>query len=84
MSTEEAQRPAPWTPFYFEGNLGWGMIWTPKDWEFIKEQYKDQGIDLGRALQGYHSYKEPRFGFYSEYTGPKTLGEWAKEQGMTL
>jgi hypothetical protein len=74
-----------WTPFYFEGNEAWGLIEKPEDWERIKREYAAHApyTDLKSALRG-KDYSEPRFGFYAEYAGPQTLGEWAKEQGMEL
>jgi len=75
-----------WVPFYFEGNLAWGWINTPEDWERVKFYYKDQ-CDPSLAKQ-WNNTDAPRdytsFGFYTEYNGTTTLKEWAEKLNMSL
>lgn len=82
---------SPWKIFYFDGNQAWGLIESPEEWQRIVGEYKahsDTEPDfLRRARFNPRSVKEsgiPAFGFYGEYTGPLTLGEWADQNGMSL
>jgi len=73
-----------WIPFWFDGNQGFGMMDTPELWEIIKAAYARIHSDPLDALQAPTVDGIVRFGFYPEYKGPRTLREWAKENGITL
>jgi len=78
MSSQE------WTPFYFEGNQWRGLVDGPEKWAELRSTYKKytdvlfakENPDTGRDV--------PSFGFYVEYDGDRTLGQWAKEVGLEL
>jgi len=72
-----------WVSFYFEGNLAWGEINTPEEWERIKKAYKDTSVNLYYAKNNPKNTK-PCFGLYSEYNGNENLGEFAEQHGMNI
>jgi hypothetical protein len=67
------------TPFYFEGNMYYDLIDSKEKFNDLVEAYKGHG-DLGLAKEyvGDMPRNEIAFGFYSEYQGKQTLGEWMK------
>jgi len=84
-----------WRPFYFDGNQVFDEINSREDWREVVEIYKEiHRLDdrecadfLRRAKYNPGSeerYGMPRFGFYAEYIGPKTLGEWADREKVNL
>jgi len=74
-----------WKTFYFEGNLYFGFIESPEDWEKVKLAYKGTDINLLEArVNPISTYPLIHFGFYIEYDGKLTLGEWAKENKIKL
>jgi hypothetical protein len=84
MSNKQKIDPS-WVPFYFEGNLAWGWINTPEDWERVKFQYKDQfDPSLAKQYNGVTTRGYASFGFYTEYNGTITLKEWAEKLNMSL
>ena len=76
-----------WTPFWFEGNLAFGLVDSIERWEEIRAAYKEHAptIDLLTAKHDIRKSKHyPCFGFYAEYKDEPTLGEWTKEHDMKL
>lgn len=82
-----------WIPFFFDGDLYFNMVETPEDWAQCLEIYAvnnhttvDRFVkeNLLEAKRCPRIKEYPRFGFYMEYTGPETLGEWAAKEGMPL
>lgn len=74
-----------WTLFWFDGNLGFGVISSPEDWERIVTAYSGDLRGLLAAKEDPDTQRGlPSFGFYLEYNGQRTLGEWAAQQGMDL
>ncbi len=82
-----------WTPFHFDGNLWFGEVNTPEDWQDVLKTYEEGWHEseeqlrhdlLNKVRRGpdLPSYM-PRFGLYTEYTG-QTLGEWAESVDMKL
>ncbi len=72
-----------WKPFYFEGNLAWGWINNPQEWKRIQEAYKNSSVILTSAKRNLNN-KRDAFGFYHEYNGDETLGEFFKLHNMNL
>ncbi len=74
-----------WKRFFFDGNLYTGLIQSSEDWKKVKEAYR-VGPDPKKAkvFTGSENTDLPKFGFYMEYTGILTLGEWAKVNDMAL
>ncbi len=72
-----------WETFWFEGNLAWGRIESPEDWERIQVAYID-GPDLSSAQRFDNASSGPYFGFASECRGKETLGEFAEKNGMKI
>jgi hypothetical protein len=74
-----------WVPFWFEGNQAWGMIYSPGDWQRIKEAYPDTDLRMAKESIVYsQEICKPYFGFRRECEGPKTLGEFFAENGMEI
>lgn len=73
-----------WTFFFFQGNLAWGLITSPKEWKRIREIYIGEiGLeDLKKARQDDYS-SDNSFG-YASYCNGITLGEFAEQNGMEL
>lgn len=80
--------PQVWKTFYFEGNQIWGDIDSPEKWREVLREYKKVGYDLTmlRRCKENPDTKRgmPAFGYYSEYKGPRTLGEWADAEEIDL
>ena len=72
-----------WKPFWFEGNLAWGWIDSPEEWERIKGAYKNQSFDLSRARR-FDGADRNYFGFASECRGKESLLDFAKKHNMEL
>ena len=70
-----------WTKFWFEGNLGWGLIKSSSDWKRIKDSYKDTNLSSAKKWGG---ASIPYFGFAVECRGKETLGEFFKKNGMEI
>lgn len=58
--------------FYFDGNLRWGWFHSPTDVIDLLKYYDykmlRQALSLNKSSES--------FGFYSEYDGDETFGEW--------
>ncbi|MFA6437511.1 MAG: hypothetical protein WC242_00370 [Candidatus Paceibacterota bacterium] len=73
-----------WLPFYFNGH---GPINSRDDWEKVLIEYlENSGIKrIKQARIDSHAKSSiPYFGLTARYDGNKTLGEWAKENGIDL
>ena len=78
-----------WKSFYLDGIPGRILIDSPEDWKNVVNLYKvsrDAGVETLRAAKEDpdNCLSMPSFGFFWEYTGPLTLGQWADQQGMNL
>lgn len=65
-------------PFYFEGNLYFQYIQTPEDVKELLKAYDYKTLRQAKSLGSKKLSKKekPSFGFYLEYDGLTTLGEW--------
>lgn len=65
-------------PFYFEGNMCWGFIETPEQiFDFLLKNYTFEQIRKAKVNpDSLYADNFLKFGFYSEYNGDLTLGEW--------
>lgn len=82
---KENEMKTQWKRFWFEGDFAFRFVNNKKDWQQIKDTYRNcnQGyVDLLNAQQ--HSDGSDSFGFYTEYSGKRTLREFAQENGMDL
>lgn len=67
-------------PFYFNGNQFFGHVKTPEDIKMLLSCYdyntirKAQVKDIGLS----------DFGFYAEYNGNLTLGEWIDKNNLGI
>lgn len=80
-----------WVPFFFDGNAHFGEITSPEEWKKALADYQKVGknvqllMERARRLPNdVEKYGKPMFGFYAEYTGPETLGEWAAKEDINL
>jgi hypothetical protein len=77
-----------WVPFWFEGNMWFGIVEGPKELAELLDTYAKVGYDLvdlmgAKECAGdYNKKKVPKFGFGPECMGSRTLGEFLKENGM--
>lgn len=79
-----------WTTFYFDGNMAWGLVDSPAEWERIKEAYRTAPgghatpSDLldAKNCPNRREGLPPLFGFVIECNGPQTLREFFAEHGM--
>lgn len=77
-----------WTPFYFDGNLAFGIVDSPAQWERLKQAYRDSPggypspADLLEAKNCPRERGLPKFGFVVECDGPQTLRDFFVEHGM--
>lgn len=78
----------PWVSFYFDGNLAFGIVDSPEEWERIKQAYRDAPgghatpADLLTARNCPRARGLPKFGFVVECDGPQTLGDFFSEHGL--
>lgn len=67
-------------PFTFDGNLYFGDIDSPDDVKKLLTAYDYLTIRKAKELGEEYSYRDKddkkSFGFYYEYQGKLTLGEW--------
>lgn len=78
-------------PFYFEGNQAWGLIDSHNRlMALIKSHMHSHYTTAHEAISfikrakhrpGSRHNTEHAFGFYPEYNGDLTLGEWMKQVG---
>lgn len=76
-----------WKPFHFEGNLAWGLVDSLSEWERIKIAYGNDTEKLSRARRLNRELIRTtvdNYGFYSEYNGEKTLGEFFTKNNMIM
>lgn len=71
------------TPFYFEGNMYFGLIDSKETFNELMKAYRGHAdISTARAYDGSMPMDKPSFGFYSEYRGKQTLGQWMKQNNI--
>ena len=71
-----------WIPFWFEGNLAWGLIETVEQWQKIETAYAGNSNPLF-AKRNEFTYR-PYFGFRTECMGDETLLGWIKKLNHPL
>ena len=74
----------PFKKFYFEGNLRWGNFNNPDDVRDLLKYYNYEELRKARIIPGYEEIEKPCFGFYSEYCGKLTLGEWIDKNNQEI
>ena len=82
----------PWVPFFFEGNLFFGRIEEPEEWDELRAAYSDmtddQLLDAKFATYGGSTDQAERrvkkYGFRHECDGERTLRDHFTEHGMTV
>ena len=81
-----------WTTFYFDGNLAFGIVDSPAEWDRVKSAYREfkggcptpaELLDA-RNCQDRREGSLPKFGFVIECNGPQTLREFFSEHGMEI
>ena len=75
-----------WKKFHFDGNLAWGFVDSPEEWERILRAYD---LNLSDLLDTQSSKTDdgngnPKFGFVVECNQKPTLGEWADKNSIDL
>lgn len=77
-----------WVPFWFEGNMWFGMVESPKEWAEVLDAYVKVNYNLADLMGAKectgseNSKKVPKFGFAIECRGDRTLGKFFEENGM--
>lgn len=72
-------------PFWFDGNQWFGFVDTPEKAKDLLKYYSYEEIRRARCVVGgFNSKSVARFGFYSEYRGDLTLGEWIDKNDQKL
>jgi hypothetical protein len=74
----------PWTRFWFEGNLFFGWINGPEDWQRLREEYSGKTDNQLLAAKRFFGASKPNFGFRMEHKGPGTLKDFFEENGMEV
>lgn len=74
---------AKFISFYFEGNLRWGHFNTPDDVKDLLKSYNYQELRKAQSYSGSLEGNKPSFGFYSEYDGELTLGQWIDKNNLS-
>lgn len=82
----------PKKPFYFDGNQWTGFVDSEARWQALLKAYErvTSGPIEARATvlranalrEGESKQRRPAFGFYLEYTGKQTLGEWLESLSL--
>lgn len=86
----ERQGKQGWTPFYFDGNLAFGIVDSPAEWELIKQAYREAPgghatpAELLEAQNCPRDRGLPKFGFVVECDGPQTLRDFFVQHGMDI
>ena len=76
-----------WKTFVFKGNKFSALIDSWTRWAEAVLAYENyKGISfLRKAKESLDATTGmPEFGFYDAHTGPRTLGEWADQNGIDL
>lgn len=77
-----------WVPFWFEGNMWFGMVDSPKKWAELIETYSEVKYSVADLMEAKECVRSklnkacPKFGFAIECNGTKTLGNFFQENGM--
>ena len=74
----------PWTRFWFEGNLFFGWINGPEDWQRLRDAYPDYSDERLFAAKRFFGASKPNFGFRIEHKGPGTLKDFFEDNGMEI
>lgn len=78
----EATMKNKWIPFWFEGNLAWGNIDSPAEWEKITDAYTGECNPISGKRNEISD--RPYFGFRAECMGGETILGWAKKLNHPL
>lgn len=72
-------------PFWFDGNQWFGFVDTPKKAKDLLKYYNYEEIRRARCVgKKFDSKLVARFGFYNEYRGDLTLGQWIDKNDQKL
>lgn len=80
----------PWVTFYFDGNLAFGIVDSPAEWERIKQAYREAPgghATPAELLESRNCPRDgglPKFGFVVECDGPQTLRDFFVQHGMDI
>lgn len=77
-------KPTQWKRFWFESNQYFDWIESMEDWQRLRDAYPDKtDVRLLDARES-PSSKIPNYGWRAEHTGPKTLADFLRENGMRI
>lgn len=75
-----------WTPFWFEGNLWFGMVNSPEDWLKCRAAYDELGHGSDDLLDKAHvaprCTTKAKYGLRSECNGEDTLRQFFERNNM--